>query len=190
MSKNKPEKFKELVIYISQKSEGDRKFASTKLNKIVAFSDMVNFLKTGKPITEAEYAKFPRGPVAEQMKATLKDLEENRDLFVRPVERGGYEYKIPTALRKANVDVFSAEEMSSIDEVIEHFKDHNNAEISDFSHWVIPNWDYLPKGHRIRVGALIYPRQYELTPEDKSDFKDLLEKAEWGKEVVDVGSAA
>lgn len=190
MTAEQKRKFKELVIYVSQKSADDEKFGSIKLNKLVAFSDMIHFAKTGKSITGADYMKQEFGAVARCMKPTLTELETNGDLAIVPKERHGKVAKVPTALRTADIELFTATEIEAVAEVLEALHDHHGTAASDLSHKLTPNWDYLPIDADIPVSALLYPPSYELTPEENSYFKQLLRETEWGQEVSSAGSPA
>jgi len=184
MPKVNEKKFKELVLYVSQKSDGDIKFGSTKLNKIVAFADMIHFMKTGKSITNASYMKQPQGVVARCMKPTLDKLQESQELAIVPKEQWGFTYKVPTALRSPKLDVFEPAEIETVEEVLKGLKDHNNSDVSYVSHRNTPNWEFLPVSVEIPISALLYPSEYKLTPEVTSRFKQLLRETDWGKEVL------
>lgn len=190
LSRSQNKKFKELVIYVAQKSADDPKFGSIKLNKIVAYADMVHFAKTGKPITGAKYMKQPMGVVARCMKPVLVELSDSRELALVPKERHGYIAKVPTALRQADVNEFKASEIEAVDEVLTALRNHHGASVSDLSHRLTPNWEYLPIDAEIPVSALLYPSEYHLTPEENSHFKQLLRDTDWGKELTNAWSAA
>lgn len=51
------EKLKELILYITIRSEGDRHFDSDKLKKLLFFSDFLAYLYFGEPITGHEYIR-------------------------------------------------------------------------------------------------------------------------------------
>ena len=190
MTQAQQKKFRELVLYVAQKSADDAKFGSIKLNKIVAFSEMIHFAKTGKPITGASYMKQPLGVVARCMKPTLDELAEKRDLAIIPQERHGKVAKVPTALRPAKVEVFEPSEVEAIDEVLKALHDHHGTSTSDLSHRLTPNWEYLPVGVEIPVSALLYPTEYKLSPEETSHFKQLLRDTDWGQKVTNAGATA
>ena len=57
-----PDKFRELIVYICKKSEGDPTFGAVKLNKILYYADFAAYRILGKPITGAQYQKLREGP--------------------------------------------------------------------------------------------------------------------------------
>jgi len=182
-------KFRELVIYVAQKSAEDINFGSVKLNKIVAFADMIHFAKTGRPITAAQYMKQPLGVVARCMKPTLEELAQKRELVLVPKERYGKVAKVPTALRSAKLDLFQPSEIEAIEEVLKATRNHNGTTVSDLSHDLTPNWDSLPLDVSIPISTLLYPPAYRLSPEENSHFKQLLRDTEWGKALSNAGAA-
>lgn len=56
------QRLRELVVYISEKSEHDQHCGATKLNKILYHSDFRAFERFGVPLTGASYFRLPKGP--------------------------------------------------------------------------------------------------------------------------------
>ncbi len=183
MSRANLEKLKELILYISQKSASDPKFGSTKLNKLILFSDMLQYGNTGKSITGAKYMKQANGPVATCMKPVLDEMKSKEELVTAPVSTIVGIKKVPTAMRLPDLSSFSGAEIAVIDEVIESFIRTNNTGISQFSHDFITNWDKLSVGQEIPLGAILYPSEAQLSEDDSNFFKQLLAKTEWGKQL-------
>src|SRR3989337_1094906 len=81
MRRTEPEfdedKFRELIIYVANKCEGDIYFGATKLNKILFYSDFVAYYLHGKPITGAEYKALEWGPVPTILKKIRGEMEFN-----------------------------------------------------------------------------------------------------------------
>jgi hypothetical protein len=53
---------KELVLYLTAKSEGDSRFSSDKLNKLLFHCDFTAYRQLGRSITGYSYQKLPYGP--------------------------------------------------------------------------------------------------------------------------------
>src|ERR1700733_4521543 len=64
-------KFKELVLYLSQRSAGDEGFGAVKLNKLLYRSDFEAYRLLGRPITGETYIKQEFGPVAADLPIVL-----------------------------------------------------------------------------------------------------------------------
>lgn len=184
MQRTNMRKFKELVLYVSQKSANDPKFGSTKLNKLVLFSDMLHFANTGKSITGAKYMKQNNGPVATCMKPALEEMKDAGEMVMRPEPTAVGVEKVPVAMRLPELSQFGGDEIATVDEVISDFKRTSNSRISDFSHEFIPNWEQIPSGQTIPLGAILYPAEVVLTDDDKTFFKDLLTETEWGRQLL------
>ncbi|MDH5642316.1 MAG: Panacea domain-containing protein, partial [Nitrospira sp.] len=56
------DKFKELILYVASQCEQDTYWNSTKLNKILFYSDFLAYKVNGQSITGADYFALERGP--------------------------------------------------------------------------------------------------------------------------------
>lgn len=132
--KFKREKFIELVLYVSERSETDPKFGETKLNKLLFYADFLAYRDLGRSITGARYQKLRFGPAAVAMKPIQDELIEKQQLVIRPGIRGGHEQKKPIALRDPDLSKFSGEEIALVDGVMKAFWDLDATQVSDLSH--------------------------------------------------------
>lgn len=128
------EKFIELLLYVARKSENDSKFGAVKLNKIMFYSDFMAYQTTGKSITGHTYKKLPNGPAPKAMLPILTKLKESQ--VIREEQRLHFNrvQKRVVALRDPNVSVFTADEISTVDSILESLRDDNAKEVSDLSH--------------------------------------------------------
>jgi hypothetical protein len=136
------DKFKELVLYISQKCANDPKFGSTKLNEILYFSDFLHHAQYGEPITGVEYQKLPNGPAPRRFLPVRDRMIADRELGIQEVRLGnGYCQKRTVNLREPNLGVFTPQEVALIDSVIEALANANAGTVSDLSHsmegWIV-----------------------------------------------------
>src|SRR5712692_7187284 len=104
-------KLRELILYIAERSEGDKYFGKTQLHKILFYSDFIAYLETGKPITGQEYRKFPYGPVGSEAEPTLQALQSEGAAAVGKRDVFGYRQERPFALREPNLEGFSGKEI-------------------------------------------------------------------------------
>nr|MBC8452856.1 DUF4065 domain-containing protein [Chloroflexota bacterium] len=56
-------KFRELLLYVSERSKEDPRYGATKLNKILYYADFGAFRILGAPITGARYRRLHEVPV-------------------------------------------------------------------------------------------------------------------------------
>jgi hypothetical protein len=127
-------KFKELVLYIATRCEGDPAFGAIKLNKELFFSDFLSYASHGIPITGAEYIALPHGPAPKVMLAVTSDMEECGDAKTVTRWRFGLEQKRLVPLREPDLDRFSGTEISLVDHVVDACVNSNASELSDLSH--------------------------------------------------------
>ena len=158
------DKLKELILLISELSEGDKYFGATKLNKLLFFSDFLAYQLFGKSISGYGYEKKPAGPMLQGFYETRQGLEENGDIAIRDIDFWGLQQHRTIALRSADVSKFSQEEITLIVRVIEQHRDQSASQISAESHEFI-GWQICEIGESIPyLTSLVSTR--ELTEEE------------------------
>jgi hypothetical protein len=134
------ERFKELVLYISQKCNSDLKFTNLKLNKLLFLADFWAYGMFGEPITGFEYKKLEKGPAPKRLPEIRKVMVEQRELALQPLP--GQPWHKPVNLRSPNLRVFSGPQMSLIDEILVACREIDGEALSDISHrmpcWILP----------------------------------------------------
>jgi hypothetical protein len=156
-------KFKELVLYISAKSQNDPKFGRTKLNKILFYSDFMAFRMYNRPITGVEYRALENGPVPKRMIPILDQLKESGALVEHETRYFERQQIRQLALRPADLSVFSATEIALVDQVIDDLREHNATEVSELSH-KFPGWKAAIAGEE----SIPYEMAYTSSPVDES----------------------
>lgn len=131
---NKDRRFKELVIYISDKCANKPTYGATVLNKILWAADFISFQNTGKPITGEKYQRLERGPAPVRLKPVRTQMVEDGDIHIREVKTGKYTQHQIVPLRSADLSMFTGDDIALVDEIIETLCHMNGAEISDWSH--------------------------------------------------------
>lgn len=143
------QRFRELIVYVSQQSLRDPHFGAIKLNKILYHSDFRAFERFGVPITGVRYFRLRMGPAPRALRRVRDQLEDEGVIRVEKVNIGGsYEQHRTIALRDPILGFFSADEIALVDEVIEELWHQNGREVSDASHdvrWrVLQDKDPIP----------------------------------------------
>lgn len=128
------EKFKELMLYIADRSERDDRFGATKLNKILYYSDFIAYRLLGNSITGADYQKLDEGPAPVQLLASRKELIKDKSAKIefRPYFNVVQQRLI--AKRKPDLSKLHKREVDIVDEVLEELWSLNGDEVSDRSH--------------------------------------------------------
>jgi hypothetical protein len=166
MTRNR-EKLKTLVHYIAARLEDPALLGSIKLNKVLWVSDLWAYVGWGKPITGERYVKQQFGPVAMTLPALLTELQAEKKLVVRQTEAHGNPKVDYIALtRPENIsDLFSADEISLVDEAIDFVcRLHTARQISDRSHDII--WELAEIGEGIPYEAMLACRLDAVTKDD------------------------
>lgn len=128
------DKFKELVLYVIWKSSNRDGFGATKLYKILWFSEARTYVLTGKPIAGAEYIREKHGPIPRNGKLIRDELVADGALRQWRADKD-YDPWHFQALRTPRRELFSTEELKTVDYWIEHVDaDHTASSISEESH--------------------------------------------------------
>ena len=168
------DKLKELVLYISQKCAYHRGFGSVKLNKILYFSDFLHYQKTGTPITGMEYQSLQFGPAPRRMKPSLDHLQESSQIVMQITSTAGRVRKKPVNLVEADLSLFTAAEIASVDNVIECFEELTADRVSEFSHdW--GGWKYTGQGATIPYES-VFVSDRPITLSDRESGMKVAEK--------------
>ncbi len=134
MRRASEKKFRELILLICARSQGDKKFGATKLNKLLFYSDFCAYLSFDKPITGQQYFKLPNGPAPRRLKPIVAKMQEAEELAYQETEFHGHLQKKPIALRQPDVSVFTPQEIDLVHNMIKKYWNYTASEISDKSH--------------------------------------------------------
>lgn len=164
-------KLKELILYIAVVLQSDETFGSTKLNKLLFFSDFLCYMETGKAITGEEYQKLKNGPAPRAFLPVSQEMREAHELELASRRHFGKPQKRPVALREPDLSLFTAREIAVVERVIRLFRDKNASEISATSHPFL-EWQLAEEGETIPyVSSLFYTR--DLTRQEMEWANDL-----------------
>jgi len=172
----KPEKFKALVHYVCYKAPNPKKLGATKLNKILFFSEMQNFLRSGNAIAGEKYVKRQFGPTSFHLLSALDDLQEQGLVAISEGDSKVYASQShPTTLYfsliRPRLDLFNGEEIAIIDEVVDIVCNrHSATSISKISHNVV--WQAAEDGEELPYHTSLANLLGEIRPEDREWARD------------------
>lgn len=172
-----PQRFRELIIYVSKKSAADPHFGAIKLNKILYYSDFLAFERFGTPLTGVRYQKLKLGPAPKSLLHVRRALIEEGAirLDVAPTV-GGHEQHRTVALRDPAISLFTQDEIDLVDEVIKTLWSQNGTEVSDASHDV--RWRLMNMGDAMPYELALLSDE-ELTQEDTERTEQLARQFGW-----------
>lgn len=127
-------KFVEMVLYVADRLKDDRAGGATKLNKVLYFADFAHVRLHGKPITGAMYCKRVHGPAPHQLVPVRKRLIDDGDAEIVVDDFMGHQMHRLIPTRQADMSVFSTEERTTIDKVIDDLANLTGKQVSDLSH--------------------------------------------------------
>lgn len=146
---------------------------ATKLNKILWYADITSYLYLEKPIIGETYIKRQYGPVPIHAPKTIAELVNSQQIVVRPTEYFGYPKREYIALTKPDLTLFSADEISIVDELIDVVcREFTAKAISETTHDKI--WQLAQIGEEIPYCAVFASRLGEI---DETDIA-------WAKQVL------
>lgn len=176
--KQDKEKFKELILYICEKSATDPNFGATKLNKLLFLSDFWAYGNLGQPITGVEYMKLRYGPAPRPLVPVREEMQNNRELAIQETTLDPkMARKRPVNLRAANLTLFSAEEIALVDQILEWGKAANASDVSRYTHdW--HGWIAAQEGETIPYET-VFISDDPLTPFEVARGKELASKYGW-----------
>ena len=145
---NSDTKLKELSLYIAEKSKDDPSFGAIKLNKILFLADFRCYGMTGQAITDTEYVHRENGPAPRRMLVILESIKDEKRGIIVERQYRHYKQKRLMPLTEVSACTFTEEELSFVNEAIDHFKPMDATSASLWTHNLIP-WRLTKEGEKI-----------------------------------------
>lgn len=127
------EKFTEMVVYFSDKLAPFK----TKMNKLLFYSDFFMFKQSCFSISGVRYKAIDMGPVPNNFQSIFEYLANNNEIEICTTEfPNGYtgeQFKASEG-RKFNIELFTDNEMRTLEKVASIFKETSTSEIIELSH--------------------------------------------------------
>lgn len=172
------QRFRELIIYIAQRSASDPWFGAIKLNKILYHSDFRAFERFGVPLTGVRYFRLPQGPAPKKLKHVERELIEEGAIRVDEVDLGlgRYRQKRTVAMREPEMRLFTSDEIALVDGVIHDLWSQNAAEVSNASHDV--RWRVLQHKDAVPY-EFAHLADYPVTDSEDRHIQELAARYGW-----------
>ena len=150
------EKFTEMVVYFSDKMEPFK----TKMNKLLFYADFLMFKQSCFSISGMRYAAIDRGPVPNNFQSIFEYLYNNKEIDIHTTEfpdgYTGERFKLRKD-RPFKAELFSKEELETLEKVVNVFKSTSTNEIIKLSH-LEEAWKKNEQGK----GVISYEYAFEL----------------------------
>ena len=149
------EKFKNALLYITQKIGALPNVGQTVLYKILYFCDFDYYEKYEEQLIGATYIKNHHGPTPREFAKIIQDMV--KDGAIEEIERKFYDKSQKAYLSAKNPDlsVFNGRELQHIKDEITRLGHKTATELSDFSHKDIP-WISTELGKNIPYESVFY----------------------------------
>ncbi len=125
-------KTKQVIVYFAELLQPYK----TKMNKLLFYTDFVQFRDSSQSITGLKYAAITRGPVPNHYDILFDALEDegiiSKEYSV--ISYGEVEQIISTGKLKFDESLFSASELNSLRYIAEKFKETSAGDIAEISH--------------------------------------------------------
>jgi len=174
-------RLEEAILFVCTTCREEDRLGAVKLNKILYYSDMVSFAKTGKSITGATYVKRERGPVPKEVVEAINNLKRTHRLETREVSIFDKTRREFDALDEPKFSVFQHEDLKLINDMIGFVCGYNASEISDISHTVV--WEVADMGEELPYNSFLVSYLGETTAADMKMAIEALQRAEANQRV-------
>jgi transcriptional regulator with XRE-family HTH domain len=151
----KLEKFKQVLLYVLEKTAGKPNVGMTTLYKLLYFIDFDHYERYEEQLMGLTYIKNHYGPspreflkVVEEMKKG-GELEEVKSTYFR------YEQKKFLPHRSADLSKLNAQEIAMVDSVLARYSDMTASQLSELSHQDTP-WIAADEGENLEYEHVFY----------------------------------
>ncbi len=160
------EKFKQVLLYITQKVGALPNIGQTVLYKLLYFCDFDYYEKFEEQLVGAVYIKNRLGPTPIAFRKIVDEMITDEEIEEVKTKYFKYDQTKYLPIKKPNIDFLSAREIKHIDNVLGRLSGKSAKELSDLSHEDVP-WITAEDGKPIDYEAVFYRtpqtsvRQYE-----------------------------
>jgi DNA-binding XRE family transcriptional regulator len=161
-------KLKQLILYISKKTEDIPSFWKTVLNKLLYFSDFNHYEWTTELITGTIYKKLPYWPVPENITEVLEEMKNDWEIAVKENSFHNYNQQKIIAVKEPDLLFLDELDIESKKECWHMIWLPKSIEIIDnvlnkFAHWTatqISEWSHMDKPYKSakKIGDIVRPR--------------------------------
>lgn len=149
------EKFKQALLYITQKIGALPNVGQTVLYKILYFCDFDYYEKFEEQLIGARYIRNHFWPTPVEFAAIVKSMVKHGEIEEVKTKYFDKEQTKYLPVQSADLSVFSGQELEFIDEIIQKHGTKTAKELSTLSHKDVP-WISTPEGEEIPYESVFY----------------------------------
>lgn len=151
----KVEKFKQVLLYITEKVGALPNVGETVLYKLLYFCDFDYYEKFEEQLIGARYIKNHFGPTPVAFRKIVDSMIQDGEIEEVETKYFQYHQKKYLPVKKASLEGLSAREIQHIDEVLNRLSNKSATELSDLSHKDVP-WITAKDGEQVDYEAVFY----------------------------------
>jgi transcriptional regulator with XRE-family HTH domain len=152
---NRIHKFREVLIYILTKVGSKPNINETVIYKLLYFIDFDFYEKYEEQLIGASYVKNTYGPIPYEFDKIVSEMIENNEIAKFDVNYHGYSQTKYLPLREPDFMVLRANELDTIDNVLNRLSGMYAKQISEYSHSDVP-WLATEDGKIIDYESVFY----------------------------------
>lgn len=149
------QKFRQVLLYITEKVGAKPNVGQTVLYKLLYFCDFDYYEKYEEQMIGARYIKNHYGPTPVAFRKIVDQMIVDGEIEEIHTKYFDHEQTKYLPVKKASLAGLSAREISHIDEVLRRLSDKSARELSDLSHKDIP-WMTAKEGEVVEYEAVFY----------------------------------
>jgi uncharacterized phage-associated protein len=172
-------RLEEAVLFICSTCREEDRLGAVKLNKILYYSDMLHFAKTGSSITGATYVKQQRGPVPKEVVEAINRLKAAGRLNTHEISIFDKTRREFEALDEPDFKIFTHPQLQLIQNMISTVCGYDAQEISDISHTVV--WEVADLGEELPYASFLVSFLGDVDEDDVSLAQQIIADHERAK---------
>lgn len=149
------EKFKQVFLYVLEKTAGKPNIGMTALYKLLYFIDFDYYEKYDEQLMGLTYIKNHYGPTPREFVKVVEEMKLGGDLEEVKSAYFAYEQRKFLPRKSADLSTLSAQETAMIDSVLSRYGDLTAKQLSDLSHEDTP-WIVAEDGKNIEYEHVFY----------------------------------
>lgn len=149
------EKFKQVLLYVLEKTAGKPNIGMTALYKLLYFIDFDYYEKYDKQLMGLTYIKNHYGPTPREFVSVVEEMKKEGDLEEVKSAYFAYEQRKFLPRKSADLSKMCAQETAMIDSVLSRYGDMTAKQLSDLSHEDTP-WVVAEDGQNIEYEHVFY----------------------------------
>jgi transcriptional regulator with XRE-family HTH domain len=149
------EKFKQVFLYVLEKTAGRPNVGMTVLYKLLYFIDFDYYEKYEEQLMGLTYIKNHHGPTPREFVKVIEDMKETGELEEVRSKYFTFEQRKFLPHQHADLSELSAQEIAMVDNVLARYADKSATELSTLSHEDTP-WIAAEDGKNIEYDHVFY----------------------------------